>query len=640
MFPFCSRNSFFLYNVVFAFKQINHFNWERVFKMSQKLLRNIAIIAHVDHGKTTLVDKLLKQSGSFRDRQFVPERVMDNNDLERERGITILSKNTSIYYNDVKINIVDTPGHADFGGEVERIVRMVDGVLLLVDAFEGPMPQTRFVLKKALEAGLKPIVVINKIDRPDCRPDEVLDELLDLFIDLGADESQLEFPVAFASAKGGFAKINMNDPNEDMKPLLDMIIDEIPAPAGDGAAPLQLFISSIDYDTYVGRIGVGKILNGTINKNQEAILCNSEGKQDRVKINTLYSYEGLKKVETTSAKAGEIVAVSGIEEITIGDTLCSPDAMEPIAFLHIDEPTISMNFVVNTSPMAGLEGSYVTSRHLRERLERELLSNVSLRVEEITPDCFKVSGRGELHLSILIETMRREGYEFAVTRPEVILRNMDGKVYEPVERLFIEVPEEFVGTVIEGVGKRKGELMTMLNGTGSVMKLEFLIPARGLIGYRSEFMTDTRGNGILNHTFDNYEPYKGDISTRSRGSLIASESGTAITYGLYNAQERGILFIDAGTEVYAGMVVGENARNVDITVNVCKRKHLTNTRSSGADDALRLITPVNMSLEKCLEFISDDELLEVTPKSLRLRKTILDKGERDKASGSRSKNRD
>ncbi|HPF21300.1 MAG TPA: translational GTPase TypA [Syntrophomonas sp.] len=608
--------------------------------MSQKLLRNIAIIAHVDHGKTTLVDKLLKQSGSFRDRQFVPERVMDNNDLERERGITILSKNTSIYYNDVKINIVDTPGHADFGGEVERIVRMVDGVLLLVDAFEGPMPQTRFVLKKALEAGLKPIVVINKIDRPDCRPDEVLDELLDLFIDLGADESQLEFPVAFASAKGGFAKINMNDPNEDMKPLLDMIIDEIPAPAGDGAAPLQLFISSIDYDTYVGRIGVGKILNGTINKNQEAILCNSEGKQDRVKINTLYSYEGLKKVETTSAKAGEIVAVSGIEEITIGDTLCSPDAMEPIAFLHIDEPTISMNFVVNTSPMAGLEGSYVTSRHLRERLERELLSNVSLRVEEITPDCFKVSGRGELHLSILIETMRREGYEFAVTRPEVILRNMDGKVYEPVERLFIEVPEEFVGTVIEGVGKRKGELMTMLNGTGSVMKLEFLIPARGLIGYRSEFMTDTRGNGILNHTFDNYEPYKGDISTRSRGSLIASESGTAITYGLYNAQERGILFIDAGTEVYAGMVVGENARNVDITVNVCKRKHLTNTRSSGADDALRLITPVNMSLEKCLEFISDDELLEVTPKSLRLRKTILDKGERDKASGSRSKNRD
>ena len=608
--------------------------------MSQNALRNIAIIAHVDHGKTTLVDKLLKQSGSFRDRQFVPERVMDNNDLERERGITILSKNTSIYYNDVKINIVDTPGHADFGGEVERIVRMVDGVLLLVDAFEGPMPQTRFVLKKALEAGLKPIVVINKIDRQDCRPEEVLDELLDLFIDLGADESQLDFPVAFASAKGGFAKINLDDPSEDMQPLLEMIIEEIPAPGGDSQAPLQLFVSSIDYDTYVGRIGVGKILNGTMNKNQETILCNMEGKQERVKINTLYSYEGLKKVEITTASAGEIVAISGIDEITIGDTLCSPDAVDPIEFLNIDEPTISMNFVVNTSPMAGLEGSYVTSRHLRERLDRELLSNVSLRVEEITPDCFKVSGRGELHLSILIETMRREGYEFAVTRPEVILRTIDGKVHEPIERLFIEVPEEFVGTVIEGVGKRKGELMTMLNGTGSVMKLEFLIPARGLIGYRSEFLTDTKGNGIMNHIFEDYELYKGDISTRSRGSLIASESGTAITYGLYNAQERGTLFIDAGTEVYAGMVVGENARNVDITVNVCKRKHLTNTRSSGADDALRLVTPVSMSLEKCLEFISDDELLEVTPKSLRLRKTILDKGDRDRVTSNRNKNKD
>ncbi|NLV21102.1 MAG: translational GTPase TypA, partial [Syntrophomonadaceae bacterium] len=519
--------------------------------MSPKALRNIAIIAHVDHGKTTLVDKMLTQSGSFRERQVVPERIMDNNELERERGITILSKNTSIFYNDIKINIVDTPGHADFGGEVERIVRMVDGVLLLVDAFEGPMPQTRFVLKKALGAGLKPIVVINKIDRPGCRPQEVLDELLDLFIDLGADESQLDFPVAFASAKAGFAKINIDDPAEDMQPLLDMIIAEIPAPNGDAQAPLQLFISSIDYDTYVGRIGVGKILNGSINKNQEVILCNMEGKRERVKINTLYSYEGLKKVDIITAQAGEIIAISGIEGITIGDTLCGSEAVDPIAFLNIDEPTISMNFVVNTSPMAGLEGSYVTSRHLRERLERELLSNVSLRVEEITPDCFKVSGRGELHLSILIETMRREGYEFAVTRPEVILKTMDGKVYEPIERLFIEVPEEFVGTVIEGVGKRKGELMTMLNGTGSVMKLEFLIPARGLIGYRSEFMTDTRGNGIINHIFENYELYKGDISTRSRGSLIASESGTAITYGLYNAQERGTLFIAPGTEVYA-----------------------------------------------------------------------------------------
>lgn len=608
--------------------------------MSEKALRNIAIIAHVDHGKTTLVDKMLTQSGSFRGRQAVLDRVMDNNELERERGITILSKNTSIFYNDIKINIVDTPGHADFGGEVERIVKMVDGVLLLVDAFEGPMPQTRFVLKKALDAGLKPIVVINKIDRPNCRPREVLDELLDLFIDLGADESQLDFPVAFASAKAGFAKINLDDQAENMQPLLDMIIDEIPAPTGDPSAPLQLFVSSIDYDTYVGRIGVGKILNGTINKNQEVILSNMEGKRDRVKINTLYSYEGLKKIEISSARAGEIIALSGIENISIGDTLCNPEAVAPIEFLSIDEPTISMNFVVNTSPMAGLEGNYVTSRHLRERLERELLSNVSLRVEEITPDCFKVSGRGELHLSILIETMRREGYEFAVTRPEVILKTIEGNVYEPVERLFIEVPEEFVGTVIEGLGRRKGELMTMLNGTGSSMKLEFLIPARGLIGYRSEFMTDTKGNGIMNHLFENHELYKGDISTRSRGSLVASESGTAITYGLYNAQERGTLFIDAGTEVYAGMVVGENARNVDITVNVCKRKHLTNIRSSSADDALRLVTPVSMSLEKCLEFISDDELLEVTPKSLRLRKAILDKGIRDRAASNRNKNKD
>ncbi len=608
--------------------------------MNQKSLRNIAIIAHVDHGKTTLVDKLLKQSGSFRDKQFVPERVMDSNDLERERGITILSKNTSISYKDTKINIVDTPGHADFGGEVERIVKMVDGVLLLVDAFEGPMPQTRFVLKKALEAGLKPIVVINKIDRPDCRPEEVVDELLDLFIDLGADESQLDFPLAYASAKAGFARVNLEDDSQDMQPLLDMIIEEIPAPKGDSNAPLQLFISSIDYDTYVGRIGVGKILNGNIMKNQEAILCNIQGKQQRVKINTLYAYEGLKKIEVGNANAGEIVAVSGIDDITIGDTLCTLESIQPIPFVNIDEPTISMNFVVNNSPMAGLEGTYVTSRHLRDRLERELLSNVSLRVEEITPDCFKVSGRGELHLSILIETMRREGYEFAVTRPEVILKRIDGKIHEPVERLFVEVPDDFVGTVIEGVGKRKGELLTMVNGTGSVMKLEFLVPARGLIGYRNEFLTDTKGNGIMNHTFEEYAPHKGEFSTRNRGSLVASESGTAITYGLYNAQERGTLFIDAGVEVYAGMVVGENARSVDITVNVCKKKHLTNTRSSGADDALRLITPLNMSLEKCLEFIDDDELLEVTPKSLRLRKTILDKNERDKAAGGKNKNRD
>lgn len=607
--------------------------------MTQQSLRNIAIIAHVDHGKTTLVDKLLKQGGSFRDRQFVPERIMDNNELERERGITILSKNTSITYQNTKINIIDTPGHADFGGEVERIVKMVDGVLLLVDAFEGPMPQTRFVLKKALDAGLKPLVVINKIDRPDCRPLEVLDEILDLFIDLGANESQLDFPVAFASAKSGFAKINLQDASENMQPLLDLIIKEIPAPDGDAKAPLQLFISSIDYDNYVGRIGIGKILNGSITRNQEAILCNIQDKQQRVKISSLWAFEGLKKVEIQNGAAGEIVAVSGIEDISIGDTICSLESITPVPFVNIDEPTISMNFVVNDSPMAGLEGSYVTSRHLRDRLIRELLSNVSLRVEEITPDCFKISGRGELHLAILIETMRREGYEFAVTRPEVILKNIDGQVYEPIERLFVEVPDEFVGTVIEGVGRRKGELLTMVNGTGTLMKLEFLIPARGLIGYRSEFMTDTKGNGIMNQMFENYSPFKGEFSTRSRGSLVASESGMSVTYGLYNAQERGTLFIDAGVEVYAGMIVGENARSVDITVNVCKKKHLTNTRASGADDALRLVTPVEMSLENCLEFIDDDELLEVTPKSLRLRKMILDKGEREKAAGSKNKNR-
>ncbi|CFX29957.1 GTP-binding protein TypA [Syntrophomonas zehnderi OL-4] len=607
--------------------------------MTQQSLRNIAIVAHVDHGKTTLVDKFLKQSGSFRERQFVPERVMDNNDLERERGITILSKNTSITYQNTKINIVDTPGHADFGGEVERIVNMVDGVLLLVDAFEGPMPQTRFVLKKALDAGLKPLVVVNKIDRPDCRPHEVLDEILDLFIDLGADESQLDFPVAFASAKAGFAKINLQDASDDMRPLLDLIIREIPAPEGDVDSPLQLFISSIDYDSYLGRIGTGKILNGTISRNQEAILCNISGKQQRVKISTLSAFEGLKKVEMQNCAAGEIVVVSGIEDIAIGDTICSLESVNPVPFVSIDEPTISMNFVVNNSPMAGLEGSYVTSRHLRDRLMRELLANVSLRVEEITPDCFKVSGRGELHLSILIETMRREGYEFAVTRPEVILKNIDGQVCEPMERLFVEVPDEFVGTVIEGVGRRKGELLNMANGAGTLMKLEFLIPARGLIGYRSEFLTDTKGNGILNHIYENYQPFKGELRTRSRGSLVASDSGTAVTYGLHNAQERGTLFIDAGAEVYAGMIVGENARSVDITVNVCKKKHLTNTRASGADDALRLVTPVEMSLEKCLEFIDDDELLEVTPKTLRLRKLILDKGERDKASGSKNKNR-
>ncbi len=605
--------------------------------MKQKNLRNIAIIAHVDHGKTTLVDKLLKQSGFFRNNQVMPDRVMDSNDLERERGITILSKNTSIHYEGTKINIVDTPGHADFGGEVERIVKMVDGVLLLVDAFEGPMPQTRFVLRKALEAGLKPIVVINKIDRPDARPQEVLDKVLDLFIDLGAHEDQLDFPVIYSSAKMGYANIDLEGTSTDMKPLLDMIISVIPVPQGDEDGPLQLAISSIDYDSYVGRIGVGKISRGTISKAQELILCNPDNKQKRVKINTLYSYEGLKRLEIMEAKAGEIVAVSGIEDMTIGETLCTLDAIDPIPFINIDEPTLSMNFVVNNSPMAGLEGSYVTSRHLRERLERELLSNVSLKVEEITPDCFKVSGRGELHLSILIETMRREGYEFAVTRPEVITRIIAGVVNEPIERLFVEVPSDFVGTVIEGLGSRKGEMIHMGNGTGSTIELQFLIPARGLIGYRSEFLTDTRGNGVMNHIFESYEPYKGDISVRSKGSLVASESGMAVAYGLFNVQERGCLFIDAGVEVYEGMIVGENARNVDIAVNVCKKKHLTNTRSSSADEALRLTPPLVMSLEKSLEFINDDELLEVTPRSLRLRKTILDKDARAKAD--KNKNR-
>ncbi len=593
-------------------------------------LRNIAIIAHVDHGKTTLVDKLLRFAGCFRHNQAV-DRVMDNNDLERERGITILSKNTSIVYDDTRINIIDTPGHADFGGEVERIVKMVDGVLLLVDAFEGSMPQTRFVLRKALEEGLKPIVVINKIDRPGTRPLEVVDSILDLFIDLGADEEQLDFPVIYASAKEGYAKFGLDDEAVDMKPLLDMIIAQIPAPQGEREGSLQMMISSIDYDNYVGRIGVGKISRGIINKGQEAVLCNPSGKEQRVKINTLYTFEGLKKVETTLAGAGEIVAVSGIEDITIGDTICSPGCIDAVPFVDIDEPTIAMNFVINNSPMAGIEGNYITSRHVRDRLQRELLSNVSLRVEELSPDCFKVSGRGELHLSILIESMRREGYEFAVTRPEVILKTLQGVIYEPVERVFIEVPDEQVGTVIEGLGRRKGELLTMNNGTGSIVKLEFLIPARGLIGYRSEFLTDTKGNGILNHCFESYEPFKGNIATRSRGSLVASESGTTVAYGLYNAQERGTLFVDVGVNVYAGMIVGENSRSQDITVNVCKKKQLTNTRASGSDEALRLVPPLLMTLERCLEFINDDELLEVTPKSLRLRKMILDKTERERS---------
>lgn len=602
-----------------------------------KNLRNIAIVAHVDHGKTTLVDQLLKQCGFFRNNQIVPERVLDNNDLEKERGITIMSKNTSVFYGDTKINIVDTPGHADFGGEVERIVKMVDGVLLLVDAYEGPMPQTRFVLKKALQAGLKPLVVINKIDRPDARPLEVVDEVLELFIDLEADDEQLDFPVVYASAKAGYAKSSLDDPAIDMKPLLEAILKYIPAPEGNADNPLQMVVSSIDYDPYVGRIGIGKIYQGQISKGQEVVICNMEGKEEKVRVNTLYTFEGLKRVELESAGAGEIVAVSGVEGINIGDTLCSPEKIAPVDFVHIEEPTISMNFVVNDSPFAGLEGTYVTSRHLKERLMKELLSNVSLRVEELSPDTFKVSGRGELHLSILIETMRREGYEFAVTRPEVILKEENGILKEPIEKLFIEVPEEYVGTVIESCGRRKGELINMTNKTGNIVKLEFLIPSRGLIGYRSEFLTETRGNGIMNHVFETYAPFKGEIPSRTRGALVASETGTAVAYGLYNAQERGNLFISPGTEVYEGMIVGENSRSGDITVNVCKKKHLTNTRASGSDDALRLVPPVEMSLEKCLEFINDDELLEVTPKSLRLRKMILDKTTRERKQKQKNK---
>jgi GTP-binding protein len=598
-------------------------------------LRNIAIIAHVDHGKTTLVNELLTQCGSFHTNQVVPDRVMDSNALEKERGITILSKNTSIHYHGVKINIVDTPGHADFGGEVERIVKMVDGVLLLVDAAEGPMPQTRFVLKKALAAGLKPVVVINKIDRPDARITEVIDEVLELFIELGANDEQINFPICYASARQGISGLEVDQTVNSMTPLLDLILQEISAPACAPDKPLQMMISSIDYDNYVGRIGVGKIGRGSINRGEEIILCNREGKQNKVKVNTLYTFDGLKRAEVQRAEAGEIVAVSGIEGITIGDTLCAIEAVDPIPFVSIDEPTLAMNFIVNDSPFAGKEGDYVTSRHLRDRLQRELLSNISLRVEEISSDCFKVSGRGELHLSILIETMRREGYEFAVSRPEVILKTVEGILCEPMERLTIEVPNEYVGISIESLGLRRGTLLNM-NANLSTTRIDFIIPARGLIGFRGDFLTNTRGNGIMSHVFEKYEPLKGVINSRNRGSLVASETGAAVAYGLYHAQERGALFIEPGTEVYAGMIVGENARSMDIAVNICKTKHLTNTRSSGADEALRLTPPVIMSLEKALEFINDDELLEVTPLNLRLRKSILDASARAKSEKKKS----
>lgn len=593
-------------------------------------LRNVAIIAHVDHGKTTLVDKLLRQSGTFRAHEIVDDRVMDSNALERERGITILAKNTAITYQDVKINIIDTPGHADFGGEVERIMQMVDGVLLLVDASEGPMPQTRFVLQKALKQGLKPVVVVNKIDRPEARTAEVVDEVLDLFIELDANDHQLDFPVIYASAKNGYATLDPEELGDSMVPLFDSILREIPCPVGDTEAALQLLISNIDYDRYTGRIGIGKIARGSIEKNQTAVLAATDGRDYHVKINGLYTFQGLKRVETEFAQAGDIIALTGIENINIGDTLCALDQIERLPFVLIDEPTISMNFMVNDSPFAGRDGQYVTSRHLKERLEREMLSNVAMKLEPLSTESFKIMGRGELHISILIETMRREGYEFAVSRPEVIMKDTPEGKMEPVEMLYVEVPEEHMSSVIEKIGQRKGEMLNMTpTGTGT-MKLEFKIPARGLIGYRSEFLTDTKGYGILHHLFDGYEPYRGDIKNRMRGSLVAHETGSAVAYGIFGAQERGKIFVEPGMEVYEGMVVGESSRLEDIVVNVCRKKQMTNVRASGADDALRLVPPTLFSLEQSLEFIADDELVEVTPKQIRLRKKILNKVQRER----------
>lgn len=608
---------------------------ERRYFMNRENIRNIAIIAHVDHGKTTLVDELLKQSGVFRENQQVAERVMDSNDIERERGITILSKNTAVYYKDYKINIVDTPGHADFGGEVERVLKMVDGVILVVDAFEGSMPQTKFVLRKALDLDLPVIVCINKIDRPEARPEEVIDEILELFIDLDASDEQLDCPFVYASAKSGYAVLELSDEHRDMTPLFETIINYIPAPGGDETAPTQILISTIDYNEYVGRIGVGKVDNGTVKVNQEVMLVNHHDpdKHQKVKISKLYEFDGLNKVDVTEAGTGSIVAISGIADLHIGDTLCSPDHVEAIPFQKISEPTIAMHFMVNDSPLAGQEGKYVTSRHLRDRLFRELNTDVSLRVEETEDmDCYKVSGRGELHLSVLIENMRREGYEFAVSKAEVLYKEDErGKKLEPMELAYIDVPEEFSGTVINKLSARKGELQGMSQASGGYTRLEFSIPARGLIGYRGEFLTDTKGNGILNTTYDGYGPYKGDIQYRKQGSLIAFESGESVTYGLFNAQERGTLFIGPGEKVYSGMVIGQNGKTDDIELNVCKTKHLTNTRASGSDDALKLTTPKVLSLEEALEFIDSDELLEVTPKSLRIRKKILDPTMRKRA---------
>ena len=599
--------------------------------MINKNIRNVAIIAHVDHGKTTLVDAMLKQSNVFRENEQVAERVMDSNDLERERGITILSKNTSVNYGDIKINIVDTPGHADFGGEVERVLKMVDGVVLLVDSFEGAMPQTREVLKKSLALHLQPIVVINKIDRPGARPQKVLDEILDLFIELGADDDQLEFPVVYASGKQGTSSLSLDEPGKDLQPLFNTIINSIEPPKCDLDGTMQMLVSNIDYDDYVGRIAVGRIERGHIDLNMPIAIC-KEDKIEQQRVTKLYTFQGLKRVECESASAGDIVALSGVSDINIGDTICDINNPEKIPFVNIDEPTVSMTFSVNNGPFAGREGEFVTSRHIRDRLYKELDRNVSLRVKETdSADAFEVSGRGELHLSILIEEMRREGFELLVSRPKVIFKEIDGQKCEPQEDLFCNVPDDCVGTVIEKLGKRKGIMVNMEPAEVGHTKIEFKIPARGLIGYRSEFLTDTKGEGTMSHLFDGYMPYQGEIQARTRGVIVAFEPGKSITYGLYNAQDKGDLFIGPGVEVYEGMIVGLNSRSEDLAINVCKEKHLTNTRASGSDEALRLVPPIVMSLEKAIEFIQDDELVEVTPKNIRLRKKILNNKDRERA---------
>ncbi len=596
-----------------------------------KMIRNIAIIAHVDHGKTTLVDAMLHQSGVFRENQQVDERVMDSNDLEKERGITILAKNTALHYQGVKINIIDTPGHADFGGEVERSLEMANGVLLLVDAFEGCMPQTRFVLKKALDLGLVPIIVVNKVDRPMSRPEEVFNDVLELLLDLGASDEQLDSPVVYASARDGWASLRPDVPGTDLTPLFDTILQTIPSPQGDMDGDLQLLVSNIDYDSYTGRIAVGRIDRGHLRSGDDAVICRKDGTTTRVRLSSLYTFQDLERVPLEEAGVGDIVAVSGIKDINIGETICSPNNIEPLPFVEIDEPVLSMTFRVNNSPFAGKEGDYVTSRHLHDRLFRELESNISLRVEETdSPDAYVVSGRGELHLSVLIENMRRQGYEFAVSRPQVITKTVHGQLMEPIEWLTVDLPDEYTGVLMESAGLRKAELQNMTPVYGGYSRLEFKIPSRGLIGYRSQLMTDTKGTAVINHVFHDYEPYKGDMQTRSHGSLIAFETGEAVTYGLYNAQDRGSLFIGPQTKVYEGMIVGENSRGGDMVVNVCKKKHVSNMRSSSADEALRLTPPKAMSLEQCLEFISDDELVEVTPKSIRMRKLYLSAEQRVK----------